>query len=239
VHQRHLARAPFDHVDDEPHGRHRREDPFLLGDVLLEDVGLHGPAQLGDRHPLLLADAGIEREQHRRRRVDRHRGRDVSERDPRKKRLHVVERVDRNSLATHLAERSRMIRVVAHQRRHVEGRRKPGLPVLEQVAEALVRLGRRPETRELAHRPQSPAIHRRIDAARERVDAGVAEVEVVVEGGIVRRVERLVLDSGDRREELAGALGARPVQLVAPLLGRRAPLRLDAGILGRRHLAGL
>ena len=61
-----------------------------------------------------------------------------------------------------------MVGVVAHQARHVEGGREPRLAVLEQVAEALVRLLGGAEARELPHRPQLPAVHRRVDAARVR-----------------------------------------------------------------------
>ena len=94
--------------------------------------------------------------------------RDLAEVDPRKQRLHVIERVDGDALAPDLAQRARMVGVVAHQRRHVKRRGKPRLAVVEQVAEALVGLLRRPEARELAHRPQPPAIHARVHAARER-----------------------------------------------------------------------
>ena len=88
---------------------------------------------------------------------------------PCEERLHVGERVDGDALAPDLAERARVIGVVAHQRRHVEGGREPGLAVLEQVAEALVRLLGRAEAGELAHRPEAAAVHRRVDAARERI----------------------------------------------------------------------
>jgi hypothetical protein len=44
MHPRQLARAPLDHVGDEPQRRLRREDPLLLRDVLLQDVGLHRAA---------------------------------------------------------------------------------------------------------------------------------------------------------------------------------------------------
>ena len=140
------------------------------------------PRSLSRGDALLLADADVEREQDRRGRVDRHRRRDLAERDAREQRLHVLERVDRDALAADLAERARVVRVVAHQRRHVERRREPRLAVLEQVAEALVRLLRRPEAGELPHRPQPAAVHRRVDAARERERARVAEVAVVVDG---------------------------------------------------------
>ena len=43
---RHLRRAPLDHVGDQPHRRLDREAPLLLGDVLLEDVGLDRAAEL-------------------------------------------------------------------------------------------------------------------------------------------------------------------------------------------------
>ncbi len=166
---------------------------------------------------LLLADADVEREQHRGRRVDRHRRRDLAERDPAEERLHVGERVDRHAFAADLAERARVVGVVAHQRRHVEGRREARLPVVEQVAEALVRLLGGAEAGELAHRPELPAVHRRVDAARERIDARVAEVAVVVDLDVLGRVERLVRKAGDRRGELALALRRRVVELALPL----------------------
>ena len=178
---------------------------------------------------LLLADAGVERQQHRGRAVDRHRGRDLAERDPVEQRLHVGERVDRHALAPDLAERAGMVRVVAHQRRHVERRREAGLPVVEEVAEARVRLLRRPEARELAHRPQPAAVHRRIHAAGERIRTRPAEVALVVELDVLGRVERLVLDPGDGREELSLALGRRVVP-APPLLGAAGLL-----LVGRRH----
>ena len=181
---------------------------------------------------LLLGDADVEGEQHRRRAVDRHRGRDLAQRDPVEERLGVGERVDRDALAPDLAERARVVGVVAHQRRHVEGGREAGLAVVEQVAEALVRLLGGAEAGELAHRPEPAAVHRRVDAARERVRAGVAEVAVVVELDALRRVERLVLEPGDRAEELALPLGRRLVQLALPLV---VPAEL-ALVLGRRHL---
>jgi len=229
---RHLPRAELDHVRHQPHRRLGREDVLLLRDVLLEDVRLDRPAQLAPRHPLLLTDAEVEREQHRRRRVDRHRRRDLVERDPGEQRLHVVERVDRDALAADLPERPRVIRVVAHQRRHVEGRRQPRLPVLEQVPEPRVRLLGRPEPGELPHRPQPPAVHRRVDAARERIDAGIPQVAVVVDLDVVGRVQRLVLDPRDRREELALPLRRALVQLLAPGGGA---VETGARILGRRH----
>ena len=47
---------------------------------------------------------------------------------PCEQRLHVVERVDRDALAADLAQRLRVVGVVAHQRRHVERRLSPVWP---------------------------------------------------------------------------------------------------------------
>ena len=229
----HLLRAELDHVHDEPHRGLGREDPLFLGDVLLEDVRLDRPAELCTLEALLLADADVEPQQHRRRRVDRHRRRDLAERDAGEERLHVGERVDRHALAADLAERARVVGVVAHQRRHVEGRREARLPVVEEVAEALVRLLGRPEAGELAHRPELPAVHRRVDAARERIDARVAQVSLVVHADGLRRVERLVRQAGDRRGELAVALRSRVVELALPVL--RAALEAALVLRGRHR----
>ena len=168
------------------------------------------PRSARARHPLLLADGDVEREQDRRRRVDRHRRRDLAERDPVEERLHVRERIDRHALAPDLAQRARVIGVVAHQRRHVEGSREPRLAVLEQVAEALVRLLRGAEARELPHRPEPAAVHRRIDAPRERIHARIAEVALVVELDRVRRRERLVLEPEIVEKSSPCRSGVRP-----------------------------
>ena len=104
---RHLARAELHHVRHEPHRRLRRVDVLLLRDVFLEDVRLRGAAQVGARDALLLGDADVEGEQDRGRRVDRHRRRDVAQRDAREEGAHVVDRVDGDALAPDLAERAR------------------------------------------------------------------------------------------------------------------------------------
>ena len=190
------------------------------------------PRRCSRRDALLLADRDVEREQDRRRRVDRHRGRDVAERDAAEERLHVLERVDRDALAADLALRARVVRVVAHQRRHVERGREPGLAVLEQVAEALVRLLRGAEAGELPHRPELAAVHRRIDAAREREDARVAEVAVVVDSTPCRASTSGSLSSPEIVEKSSPCRsGVAVVQLLAPRLRRVERV----SILGRRH----
>src|SRR6185437_7368085 len=91
------------------------------------------------------------------------------------------------------------------------------------VAEAAVRLLRRAEPGELAHRPRLAAVHGLVDAAGERVAAGVAQVAVVVEVDVARPVERLEGDARDRR-----ALGLRGLSERLARSGRltgRSPIR--------------
>jgi len=61
----------------------------MLGHVLLENVVLHRPAQLRDRHTLLLGGGHVEAEQDGGRTVDRHRGRHLIEWDAAEQGLHV------------------------------------------------------------------------------------------------------------------------------------------------------
>ena len=88
---------------------------------------------------------------------------------PSYRRRTVVGRGDRDALAADLALRQRVVGVVAHQRRHVEGRREARLALREQVAEAGVRVLRRAEAGEHAHRPEARAVHLGVEPARVRV----------------------------------------------------------------------
>ena len=98
-------RAVGEEVRRQPHRRPRREDVVPARDVLLEDVVLDGAAERLPRHALLLGDELVEQEEERGRRVDRHRGRDLAERDRVEEDPHVGERVDRDARAPDLAER--------------------------------------------------------------------------------------------------------------------------------------
>jgi len=62
-----------------------------------------------------------------------------------------------------------VVGVVAHLSGQVEGHREAGLSLLEQVAESRVGLGGGAEPRVLPHGPETAAVHRRLDATRERV----------------------------------------------------------------------
>ena len=118
----------------------------------------------------------------------------------------------------------RMVGVVAHQRRHVEVDGEPGLPLRDQVLEALVGVLAGAEARDLAHRPEAAAVHRRIRAAREREAAGQADVLGRRVGDVRRRVDALHRHAASRcevgtrlrlaREELGELLGL-PVGLLA------------------------
>jgi hypothetical protein len=138
------ARQPLgavgEQIGGQPHRGPRREDVVAAGDVLLEDVVLHGAAQALAAHALLLGDELVEKEQQRSRRVDRHRSRDLAEWDPVEEQRHVGDRVDRHAGPADLPHRALVIRVVAELGRQVERDGDPVLAAGEQVAEPRVRL---------------------------------------------------------------------------------------------------
>src|SRR5215203_4669434 len=193
--------AVGEQVGREPHRRLRREDVVPAGDVLLEDVVLHRPAQRLTRDALLLRDQLVQQEQQRRRSVDRHRRRDLVERDAVEEHLHVGERIDRDARAADLAGGARVVRVEAELGRQVERDREAGLAALEQEAVALVRLLGRREARVLADRPRATAVHVAVRPARERLDSRRLEVTF----GVVRGVEGLDLDPGLVRQPVGGS----------------------------------
>ena len=140
--------------------------------------------------PCFSATDEVHREQHRRRRVDRHRRRDVAERDAVEQPLHVGERHDADAALPDLAERQLVVGVASHQRGQIEGDAEPGAAGGEQGLVPLVGLLRRAEPGELAHRPQLAAVAGRVDAAGVGEFAGVVEVALVIEARqVVGRVE--------------------------------------------------
>jgi hypothetical protein len=141
---------------------------------------------------VLLGDELVEKEQQRGRRVDRHRGRDLAERDPIEEQLHVGDRVDRHPGAADLPHRSLVIRVVPELGRQVERNGDPVLAAGEQVPEARVRLFRRGEAGVLADRPRTAAVHVGVRAACERELARRLELEP---GDVRVGINRLDLDS--------------------------------------------
>ena len=143
-------------------------DPLLLRDELLEHVVLQRAAQLVGRDALPLGDRDVEREQHGRGRVDRHRRRHLVERDVAEQPRHVVERRDRDALAADLAERARRGRGRSPSASACRTRSTARSAPLEQELEALVGVLGRAEAGEHAHRPRLAAVHRRVRSARER-----------------------------------------------------------------------
>ena len=161
------------------------------------------PPTLLPRRAVLLGDREVHGQRDRRRRVDRHRRRDLAEVDAVEEHFHVAQRVDRDAALADLAARHVVVRVVAVERRQVERRREARLPVVEQVVEALVRLLRRAVAGELPHRPELAAIAGRVDAARVGVLPRPAEVALEIEAGLrVGPGERLDRRAGDGRPVL-------------------------------------
>ena len=140
------------------------------------------PVILLRRDPLLLGDELVEQQQDGGRGVDRHRGRDLAQRDLVEQELHVRQRIDRNPDPSRLGSGPLVIGVVAHLGREVEGDRQPGLAGVEQVAEPLVRRLGAAETGVLAHGPEPLPVHARVDATREGPLSRGPEVALDVHG---------------------------------------------------------
>ena len=183
--------AVGEQIGRDPHRRPRREDVVPARYVLLEDVVLDGAAQFLGRHALLLGDQLVEEKEKRRRRVDRHRGRDLVERYLREEQPHVAERVDGDAGAPDLALSERMVGVVTELSGQIERDREPRLALLEQVTEARVRLLGRAEAGVLANRPGSATVHGCVRAAREGIDARRLGLEP---GHVLARIDGLDLD---------------------------------------------
>ena len=153
-------------------------------------------------------------------RVDGHRGRDLGEGDAVEESREIVKRADRDADLPDLTSDRRIVRVVAHLCREIERHRQPGLAVLQEVAIPRVRLLRRPEPGVLPHRPQTAAVHRRLDPAGEWRHAGHAWVVAV-------RIE----DRGQRRAVGRLELGALADAPRCPGVPRALPFRTVAAVL--------
>ena len=104
---------------------------------------------------VLLGDDDVERQQPRRRRVDRHRRVHLVERDAVEQRVHVALVGDRDADLADLAARELVVGVVARLRRQVEGDRQPGLALGEVRAVELVGLLRGRMARVRPHHPRA------------------------------------------------------------------------------------
>ena len=139
---RHLRGREQDRVLDEPHRRRRRKHVSAAREIFLHDVVLRRALQLGAGRALLVRHRDVEREQPRRRRVDRHRGVHVAERDVVEQRAHVAEMRDRHADLADLALGEDVVAVVAGLGRQIEGDREAGLALGEVLAIERVRLAR-------------------------------------------------------------------------------------------------
>ncbi len=135
---RHLVDAEGDHVGDQPHRGLGREGIGAAREVLLDDVVLGRPLELGALDPVLLGDGDVEAEQPGGGGVDRHRRVHVVERDPVEELVHVALVGDRDADLADLAAGEDVVGVVAGLGREVEGHREAGLALGEVAAVELV-----------------------------------------------------------------------------------------------------
>ena len=172
------------------------------------------------RNPLFLRHCQVHGQEDRRRRVDRHRGRDPAERNAVEQRPHVVDAVDGDADPSDLAAGRRGVRVVADLGGQVEGDGEAGRPLVEQVTVAAVRLPGAGVAGVLAHRPQPLAVHVPVEAPGEGERAGRRGAAGVV-AGVVRGEEG---GQFDVRTRGAGAHGGRAYRRPAsrPRTGRRS-----------------
>ena len=218
VEPRCLLGGELDHVRDELQRRTGRDDPLLLRDELLEHVVLEGSPEFLARDAPSIREGDVHGVDDWRAGVDGEGRGDLGQIDPVEQDLEVREGVDRHPLLPDLAERHRIVGVDPHQRRHVERSRESSLPLVDQVAKALVRLFRRSVACELPHRPQPAAVHRRVDAPRERRLAGEPEVVDVIEAvEVPRPVQAVDLPPRDGRE---------PVRALVPVVALSITPRL-------------
>ena len=159
--------AVLHEVADQAQVRLGREQPLLLRDVLLEDVGLQRAVEDPEVDALALGGDEVHAEDRDRRAADRHRRGDVLERQLVEQHLHVGGRVDGHAAVPDLAEAHRVVGVAAHQGRHVERHREAAAAALEDHLVALVGLHRVAEAGELADRPGAAAVAGRVEPAGE------------------------------------------------------------------------
>ena len=216
-------RAETEDVRDQPHAGRGRIDPRPAGDVLLENVVLDGAAELLEGHALLLAHGDVEAEEDGSGAVDGHGGGDAVEGNLLEQRAHVVDRVDGDADLADLAHGHGVVGVVADLGGEVEGDGEAGLALVKEVTVALVRFFGGAEAGVLAHGPETPAVHRGLDAAGEGVLAG--EAEVAVGGRVLGRVDGVedgLAGGAERLGALGVALDRLAVRTFEPLFFRLA-----------------
>ncbi len=162
---RQFPAGPGKQVRDDPHGRTRRIDIGAARDVLLENIVLHRSRELPDIGALAPGHQYVQAEQDGRGGVDRHRGRDLVERDPFEQALHVGQRRDCHADPPDFSSGQRMVGIEADLGGQIERHGEPRGPLRNQISVAPVALFGRAETGILPHGPGAAAVHLRIDAA--------------------------------------------------------------------------
>jgi hypothetical protein len=209
------------------------EEPLLLRDVLLEDVGLQRAVERADVHALAFGGDQVHAEDRDGGAADGHRRRGVAERDLVEEHVHVGGGVDRDAAVTDLAEGPRVVGVQAHEGGHVEGDRQAAAALGQDHPVTLVGLLGVAEAGELPDGPRPAAVAGGVQAAGEGELTRIADPLEVRDCRLVgRAVDRLHLDAGQRGEvgvaHLAGGQ-CRVVPLLPPL-----PCVVDhAEIVGR------
>ncbi len=125
----HLRASEGDRVGGQPQRRLRREDIGPAREIFLDDVVLRRALQGGARHALLVGQRRIERQQPRRRRIDRHRGVHPVERQALEQHAHVADMRDRHAHLADLAASERIVAVVTGLGRQVESDGEARLPL--------------------------------------------------------------------------------------------------------------
>ncbi len=128
---RHVLDRVDDRVGDQAQRRRRRERVGAAAQVLLQDVVLRGALQQRLLDTLVLGRDDVERQQPRRRRVDRHRRVHPVQRNPVEQRRHITAMCDRDTDLADLTTRELVIGVITRLRRQIERDRQARLPLLQ------------------------------------------------------------------------------------------------------------
>ena len=186
---------------------------------------------------LLLGRDDVERQQPRRRRVDRHRRVHLVERDAVHQRRHVPAVRDRHADLADLAARELVVGVVARLRRQVERDGQPGLALGQVAPVELIGLGRRGVPRVRTHHPRpvpfgQPVRHsgktrRRYSIRPRRMPSATAAARSATSSRSYRRCRWVLIVEGERCSSAAICGRGQPVGEELEHLGlageRRSP----------------
>src|SRR6476620_2672279 len=156
--------AVLHHVADQAQVRAGRKQPFLLSDVLLEDVGLQSSIQRRDVNALALRGNEVHAENRHCWTRDRHRRRHCAKINSGEQQIHIRRGVDRNTAMTYLTQTAAVVGIPTHQRWHIERHAEPAATRCQDHLVALVGLLGVAESGELSNGPRTSAIATRVEA---------------------------------------------------------------------------